>query len=78
MLGGFIVITPEMIARINELSQKQRSIGLTEAEKVEQAALRRQYIDNIKAQVRSQIETATTAGQHDESCSCGCRSRHPH
>ncbi len=71
------MINPEMIARINELSQKQRSIGLTEAEKVEQAVLRRQYIDNIKAQVRSQIETATTAKHHDE-CSCGCRSRHPH
>ena len=72
------MINPEMIARINELSQKQRSIGLTEEEKVEQAVLRRQYIDNVKAQVRSQIETATTAKPHDESCSCGCRSRHPH
>ena len=72
------MINPEMIARINELSQKQRSIGLTEEEKVEQAVLRRQYIDNIKAQVRSQIETATTTKPHDESCSCDCRSRHPH
>ena len=71
------MINPEMIARINELSQKQRSIGLTEEEKVEQAVLRRQYIDNIKAQVRSQIETATTAKHHDD-CNCGCRSRHPH
>ena len=72
------MINPEMIARINELSQKQRSIGLTEEEKVEQAVLRRQYIDNVKAQVRSQIETATAASHLDESCSCGCRSRHPH
>ena len=72
------MINPEMIARINELSQKQRSIGLTEAEKVEQAALRRQYIDNIKTQIRSQIETATATSKHDESCSCGCRSRRPH
>lgn len=71
------MISPEMIARINELSQKQRSIGLTEAEKVEQAALRRQYIDNIKAQIRSQIETPTTH-EHGESCSCGCHGKYPH
>ncbi|WP_083795417.1 DUF896 domain-containing protein [Thermosinus carboxydivorans] len=49
------MITPEMIARINELARKQRSCGLSEQEKTEQAILRRQYIDHIKAQVREQL-----------------------
>ena len=51
------MITREMIERINELSRKQRSDGLTDEEKAEQALLRRQYIDNIKDQVRSHLDT---------------------
>ena len=39
-------MTKEKIARINELAKKSRTeAGLTEAEKAEQAALRREYID---------------------------------
>lgn len=41
-------MTLETIERINALSRKQRSTGLTEEEKQEQLLLRRQYIDNIK------------------------------
>ena len=72
------MITPEMLARISELSQKQRSLGLSEAEKAEQALLRRKYLDNIKAQVRSQIETVTAPPVHRGSCSCGCQNRRKH
>ena len=42
------MITPELIARINELSRKQRSTGLTDAEKIEQNKLRREYLDISK------------------------------
>ena len=45
-----------MIARINELAHKQKSPeGLTPEEKAEQAKLRRQYIDSIKANVKAQL-----------------------
>ena len=50
------MITEEMIARINELAHKQKSSeGLTPEEKDEQAKLRRQYIDSIKANVKAQL-----------------------
>jgi len=46
----------EKIARINELYHKSKSDeGLTEEEKQEQAELRRDYIDSIKRNLRSQL-----------------------
>ena len=39
-----MAITQEKIDRINELARLQRAEGLTEAERLEQAALRREYI----------------------------------
>ena len=44
------------IDRINELARKQKSEGLTEEEKVEQAALRREYIDGYKRSLMSQLD----------------------
>ncbi len=44
------------IQRINELARKQKSVGLTEAEKLEQAQLRKQYIENFKTSLRLQLE----------------------
>jgi 5-formyltetrahydrofolate cyclo-ligase len=49
------MITEKDIARINELYHKQKGEGLTEAEKEEQAKLRRAYIDAIKGNVRAQL-----------------------
>lgn len=37
------------IDRINELARKKKSVGLTEAELAEQAALRREYLDGFRA-----------------------------
>ena len=39
------------IDRINTLARKSKTEGLTEAEKAEQAALRREYIDAVKRSV---------------------------
>ncbi|MGE7022839.1 DUF896 domain-containing protein [Solibacillus cecembensis] len=39
------------LARINELSKKQREEGLTNAEKVEQQVLREDYLREIRGQV---------------------------
>lgn len=49
------MITEKDIARINELYHKQKGEGLTDAEKVEQAKLRRAYIDAIKGNIRTQL-----------------------
>ncbi len=50
------MITQEQINRINELSRKSKAEGLTEAEKEEQAVLRRAYIDSFKASLISNLE----------------------
>ena len=49
-------MTNEKITRINELARKSKAEGLTEAEKVEQQALRREYLDEVKANFRAQME----------------------
>ena len=43
------------IDRINELAHKQKSVGLTEEEKLEQAELRKEYIESIRASLRANL-----------------------
>lgn len=43
------------IERINELYHKSQKGGLTEAEKEEQAELRRNYINAVKKNLRGQL-----------------------
>ena len=43
------------IARINELYHRSKAEGLTEAEKKEQADLRREYIETIRMNLRGQL-----------------------
>ena len=45
----------ERIARINELYRKSQNEGLTEEEKAEQQKLRAEYVANIKAGLRMQL-----------------------
>lgn len=48
------------IDRINELARKSKTAqGLTEAEKNEQAVLRREYIDSVKASLVGHLENTT-------------------
>jgi uncharacterized protein YnzC (UPF0291/DUF896 family) len=47
----------EIIARINELSRKNKTVGLTEEEIAERAVLRQQYLDNFKRNFRQQLDT---------------------
>ena len=44
------------LKRINELAKKQREVGLTEDEKKEQAALRREYIDSVVGNLKSELD----------------------
>ena len=68
-------ITPEMIARINELGRKQKAGELNEAERTEQAELRRLYIDNIKGQVKIHLD-AEQEHRDSHDCTCGCHHKH--
>lgn len=43
------------IERINELAKKAKAVGLTEQEKEEQKKLRREYIDSVVGNLRSQL-----------------------
>lgn len=48
---------PKKIERINALARKSKSPeGLTEAEKAEQALLRREYIDAVKTNLTAQLD----------------------
>jgi len=44
-----------IIERINELSKKQRSIGLEEWERAEREALRQEYLMFIRGQVKDTL-----------------------
>ena len=46
----------EQIARINDLSRKQKAEGLTEEEKAEQLKLRGEYINAYKQSLIAQLE----------------------
>ncbi len=50
------MVTQEQINRINELARKSKAEGLNEAEKEEQAKLRRIYIDIFKESLVGQLE----------------------
>jgi uncharacterized protein YnzC (UPF0291/DUF896 family) len=49
-------MTEDKIKRINELARKQKSEGLTDEEKQEQAVLRREYIESYKRSLVAQLE----------------------
>ena len=46
----------EVIARINELAAKNKTVGLTDEELIERDKLRRIYIDSYKASLVGQLE----------------------
>lgn len=49
----------ERIARINALYHKSQEEGLTEAEKEEQARLRKEYVASVRANLRGQLDNIT-------------------
>ena len=50
------MITPELLARINELARKKRTVGLTDDELAEQKELYKIYLAAIRGQVTSLLE----------------------
>ncbi|MEY9971244.1 uncharacterized protein YnzC (UPF0291/DUF896 family) [Lysinibacillus sp. RC46] len=47
------------LGRINELAKKQREEGLTSAERIEQQVLRKDYLREIRGQVRETFSKMT-------------------
>lgn len=50
------MLSKEKIKRINELSKKAKSKGLTEAEAKEQSKLRAEYLSSFRSSMRETIE----------------------
>ena len=50
------MVTKEQIDRINELARKAKSVGLTEEESVERAALHREYIDSMVGNLKGHLD----------------------
>ncbi|CAH0121152.1 MULTISPECIES: DUF896 domain-containing protein [unclassified Paenibacillus] len=46
-----------LVARINELARKHKSVGLTEEETLEREKLRKQYIEGFKRSLRQQLDS---------------------
>ena len=49
-------MTDERLKRINELANKQKTDGLTDDEKAEQAELRAEYIKDFRASMRGILD----------------------
>lgn len=61
------MVTEQDIKRINELYHKSKEgSGLTEEEKAEQAALRRAYIDSVKANLGVYLKDIKNASKQSE------------
>ena len=78
-----MLITKELLDRINYLARKQRNGGLTDDERYEQKKLRELYLEGIRVQVVDALDSMglkpkeQPGGQkekHQDGCSCGqCR-----
>ena len=56
----------ELTNRINYLYSKSKAEGLTEEEKIEQQELRKRYIDNVKRNFKSQLDTIVKVDPKDK------------
>lgn len=61
----------EKIKRINELYHKSQSEGLSAQEKDEQARLRKEYINSVKVNLRSQLNNINIQNEDGSVTSLG-------
>ena len=67
------MITKELVDRINWLSRKQRSEGLTDEEKKEQFDLRELYLQGIRSQVTDSLKSMNLKPKPKHRKECGCQ-----
>ena len=68
-------MTNEKIARINELAKKSKTTGLTDAEKAAQQALRQEYVADVKASLRAQLNNTRSKSRMALCTSWGRRTK---
>lgn len=56
----------QLIARINELSRKNKAVGLTAAEMAERDELRQRYLTNFRRNFRQELEAIKFVDEDDE------------
>ena len=54
-----IMLSKEKLARINELSKKSKTVGLTMEEAKEQSKLRSEYLETFRKSMSSTLENVT-------------------
>lgn len=73
------MLDKDKIARINELAQRQKEVGLTASEAIEQKNLRAAYVKTFRGNMESQLKSmgmerkVHTGGK---TCQCGCSIKH--
>ena len=60
------MITPELLARINELARKKRTVGLTDEEALEQRRLYEIYLLAIRGQVINLLDNIEFVDEADK------------
>lgn len=60
------MITKELINEINELSRKQRSVGLTSEEKERQAELRQAYLVGFRENMKNVLDRIEIVDKVDQ------------
>lgn len=53
------MLSPDKLARINELANKKKTIGLTMEEAKEQSTLRKEYLEAFRSNMKKTIENVT-------------------
>lgn len=72
------MITEELIQRINELARKKKAEGLTSEEQVEQQKLYRTYLDSVRSQLTTQLDSAGIKPKgHTCGDNCACHHHGP-
>ena len=72
-----MMITEDLVQRINELARKKKSEGLTPAEMAEQKKLYKIYLASIRKQVITQLDEVTIIPE-DHVCDDSCCHHHEH
>ena len=66
----------EMTRRINELYHKSQAEELTPEEKEEQAALRKAYVANVRANLKGQLDNISIVEKDGSITNLGEKKRH--